>query len=75
MLNGSPLPANLLIRDFQKGKDRYVVDPVEQALLLPENMVDLRTMKKHKVFISLKRDLAMVSLLSYVFFFFGAFLY
>ena len=40
MLNGSPLPANLLIRDFQKGKARYVVDPVEQALLLPENMVD-----------------------------------
>ena len=62
VLDGSLLPANSSIRDFQKGKARYVADSVEKALLLPEDMVDLRTMKKHEMFLSLKRDLAMVSL-------------
>ena len=31
-------------------------------------MVDLRLLRKHKVFLSLKRDLAMVNLLSTLFF-------
>ena len=61
MLDRSPFPANSSIRDFQKGKAGYVVDAIEQALLLLEDMVDLRTMKKHEVFLSLKRDLEMVS--------------
>ena len=64
MLDGSPLSTNSSIKDFQKGKAGYVADVVEQALLLPEDMVDLRTMKKQKVFLSLKSDLVMVSLLS-----------
>ena len=52
-----------------------MANAVEQALLLPTNMDDLRSMRKHKVFLSLKRDLAMVSPLApffplYIFFFF-----
>ena len=39
-----------------------MADTVEQALLLPEDMVDLRSLRRHKVFFSLKRDLMMVSL-------------
>ena len=70
VLDGSPLPANSSIRDFQNEKAGYVVDAVKKALLLLKDMVDLRTLKKHKVFPSLKKDLAMVSLSSYVFFFF-----
>lgn len=31
--------------------------------MLPVDMADLRSMKKHEVFLSLKRDLALVSLL------------
>ena len=58
MLDGPLLPANSSIRDFQKGKVGYVADAVKQALLRPKDMVDLRTMKKHEVFLSLKRDLA-----------------
>ena len=34
---------------------------VEQALLLPADMVDLRSMRKYEVFLNLKRDLALVS--------------
>lgn len=60
VLNGSPLPSNASIRDFQQGKGGYVANAVEQALLLLGDMADLRTMKKQEVFLSLKRDLTPV---------------
>ena len=63
MLDGAPLPTYASIKDFQHGKAGYVADVVDQALLLPKDMVDLRTMKKHEVFLSLKRDLVLVSIL------------
>ncbi|XP_050291679.1 uncharacterized protein LOC126732728 [Quercus robur] len=59
MLNGEPLLANASIHDFQGGTAGYVVDAVEQALLLPEDMAELQGMRRHKVFLSLKRYLAM----------------
>ena len=37
-----------------------MADTVKQALLLPEDMAELRDMKRHGVFLSLKRYLAMV---------------
>ena len=61
MLEESPLPTNSSIRNFQQGKAGYVADAVEQALLLLDDMADLRTMKKHKAFLGLKRYLTMVS--------------
>ncbi|KAK9997927.1 hypothetical protein SO802_017530 [Lithocarpus litseifolius] len=59
MLDGAPLLATASIRDFQQGKAGYVADVVEQALLLPEDMADLRSLRRNEVFLSLKRDLAM----------------
>lgn len=41
-----------------------MADAVEQALLLLGDMADLRSMRKHEVFLSLKMDLALVSLLT-----------
>jgi len=38
-----------------------VVDAVKQALLLPGDMANLRLMRKHEVFLGLKRDFALVS--------------
>ena len=64
VLDEAPLPADALIRNFQQGRARYVADAVEQALLLPEDMADLRSIRKHEVFLSLKRDLALVSSLT-----------
>ena len=61
VLEESPLPTNSSIRNFQQGKAGYVADAVEQALLLLDDMADLRTMKKHKAFLGLKRYLTMVS--------------
>ena len=47
-----------------------MADVVKQSLLLPKDIVDLRSMGKHEVFLSLKMDLAMVSLFSSSFFLF-----
>ena len=60
VLDGAPLPADALIRDFQR-RAGYVADAVEQALLLPSDTVDLKTMRKHEVCLTLKRDLDLVS--------------
>ena len=68
--------ANASIKDFQQGNVGYVAEAVEQALLLPEDMAHLKSLRRHEVFFSLKRDLAMVSLsispffFSFFFFFF-----
>ena len=51
----------------------YVANAVEQTFLLPKDMADLRFMRKHKVFLDLKRDLAMVSFLLPFFFFLTSF--
>ena len=37
-----------------------VANAMKQSLLLPKDMVDLRSIRKHEVFLGLKRDLAMV---------------
>ena len=70
MLDGAPLPVSASIRDFQQGRAGYVADTMEQTLLLLEDMADLRSLRRHEVFLSLKRDLAMVSLSINLFFFF-----
>ena len=60
MLNREPLLAISSIRDFQGGTAGYVADVVEQALLLLEDMAELQSMRRHEVFLSLKRYLGMV---------------
>ena len=44
-LDGAPLPSDASIRDFQQGTAGYVVDAVEQSLLLPNDMVDLKSIR------------------------------
>ena len=61
VLDKAPLLANASIKNFQQGKDGYMVDTVEQALLLPKDMADLRSIRKHEMFLSLKRNLTLVS--------------
>ena len=66
-LDGAPLLSDASIPDFQQGTAGYVANAMEQSLLLPKDMADLKSMRQHKVFLGLKRDLAMVSLLSFFF--------
>lgn len=60
MLDGALFSSSSSIREFQQGRARYVVDSVKQALLLPQDMEELKNLKKHEVFLILKKDLAMV---------------
>lgn len=60
VLDKAPLPTDASIRNVQQGKAEYMADVVKQALILPEDMADLRSLRKHEVFLSLKRDLISV---------------
>ena len=64
ILDGALLPANTSIRNFQGGMAGYVANAAEQALLFPTNMANLQEMRKHEVFLSLKRDLALVGFMN-----------
>ena len=60
MLNGEPLRDNASIRDFHGGVGCHVASALEEALLLPIDMAELRSIRKNVVFLNLKRYLDMV---------------
>ena len=62
VLDGAPFTSDSFIRDFDNGWVGYVANFIEQMLLLPRDMAKLRNLKKHEMFLSLKRDLALVCL-------------
>ena len=74
MLDGEPLMDDASIRDFNGGIGCQVASALEQTLLLPKDMVDLRGFRRSEVFLHTKRFLSMVrtnsSLLFFFFFFF-----
>ena len=72
MLGGEPLMDDALIRDFNGGIGCHVAS-LEQTLLLPKDMMELRGFRRSEVFLHTKRLLGMVctySLLLFSFFFF-----
>ena len=66
-MDGAAIPWNASIWDYQRGHSAYVVEALEQPLLLPKDVDAARKLKQHELFMSLKRDLAMVSSQSYTF--------
>ena len=56
MLNGEPLREDASIRSFNGGIGCHVASSLEEALLLPNDMAELR----NEVFLNLKRYLDMV---------------
>ena len=66
-LDGVAIPWNSSIREFQRGHSSYIAEALEQPLLLPKDMEALRCMRQPNLFMSLKRDLVMVSSPSYLF--------
>ena len=64
-LDGAPLLSDASIRDFQQGTAGYVANAVQQSLLLPNDMANLKSMRKYEVFLGLKRNLARVSPFSF----------
>ena len=60
MLGGEPLMDDASIRDFNGGIGCHVASALEQNLLLPKDMVELRGLRKNEVFLNAKRYLGMV---------------
>ena len=59
-LDGAPLTSDSSTQDFDNRRAGYIANFVEQALLLPRDMTELCNLKKHEMFLSLKKDLALV---------------
>ena len=60
-MEGAPIPYDASIWGVQRGHSNYLAQALQQPLLLPRNMESIRRTKQPDLFMSLKRDLAMVS--------------
>ena len=60
-MDGAPIPWDALVREFQKGRAGYIAEALEQPLLLPKDMDAYKCFIQNDLFLSLKRDLAMVN--------------
>ena len=64
-VDGAAILWNTSVRDFQRRRAGHIVEALEQPLILSRDMEAYRRFKQNNLFLSLKRDLAMVSSLSY----------
>ena len=69
ILGGEPLMDDASIRDFNGGIGCHVASALEQTLLLPKDMVELRGFRRSEVFLHTKRFLGMVCTYSLLLFF------
>ena len=60
-MDDAPISWDASIWESQKGFSTYFAKALEQPLLLPQDMEGLRHTKQLDLFMSLKRDLMMVS--------------
>ena len=73
MLGGEPLTDDASIKDYNGGIGCHVASVLEETLLLPKDMVELRGLRRSEVFLQTKRFLGMVSI--YLFTVFSFFLF
>ena len=60
MHGGEPLKDDALLRDFNEGIGCHVASAVEEAMLLPKDMSELKNMRKNEIFLNCKTYLGMV---------------
>ena len=60
MHGGEPLRDDASLKDFNGGIGCHIASAVEEALLLPRDMAELKNMRKNEVFLNCKRYLRMV---------------
>ena len=60
-LDGVPIAWDTSVRNYQGGQAGHIVEALEQPFLLPRDMEAYRRFSQQELFLSLKRDLAMVS--------------
>ena len=66
MLHGEPLMDNTSLRDYREGEGTFVANALERSLLIPPDMAELGGLRRQEVFLSIKRYLGMVRLLTLV---------
>ena len=64
-VGGVPIAWDSSIKHYREGHTGHIAEALEQPLLLPKDMEAYRNFSQPKLFLSLKRDLAMVSDLIY----------
>ena len=57
---------NASLKDFRGGEGTYMADALERSLLLPADMAELGNLRRQEIFLSIKRYLGMVRLLTFV---------
>ena len=60
-MEGASIPYDTSIWDAQRGHANYLAQALQQPLLLPRDMESIRRTRQPDLFMSLKKDLAMVS--------------
>ena len=60
-MDGALIPYDSTIKESNRGHFMYLAQALEQPLLLPKDMDALKRMRQLDLFMSLKRDLTMVS--------------
>ena len=60
-IDGMPIAYDATFRHYHGGHAGLVAEALEQPLLLPQDMAAYRSFNHSELFLSLKRDLAMVS--------------
>ena len=63
-MDGAPIPWGASVWEFQKGRAGYIAEALEHPLLLPKDIDTYRRFTQNDLFLSLKKDLAMVNYLS-----------
>ena len=69
-LDGAPRSLDATLWESQRGQASYLAEALQQPLLLPRDMEGLRATRQPDLFMSLKRDMAMVNRDSSLFNFF-----
>ena len=67
-VDGMPIAFNATLRHYREGNAGLVAEALEQPFLLPQDMAAYRSFNHPELFLSLKRDLAMVSDSTHFFF-------
>ena len=60
-MDGVPIAWDSSLRHYRGGHTGHVVEALEEPLLLPKDMESYKSFTRPELFLSLKRDLAMVS--------------
>ena len=60
-VDGAPIPWGVSVREFQKRRDGYIAEALEQPLPLPKDIDAYMCFTQNDLFLSVKRDLAMVN--------------